>query len=337
MVDNLSLWLKKIAITALFILLLLLFIRNQGIHKVAAYYSHETARHLPTANTYPIESNSCTSSEPITVLSYNVLYGSELLENLAKWFLGGHIGGTSPWSVRIPELRERIASYAPDLIGLQETHTDADVGKIIPSSDYTVVSYHKGHFQYGDAALLFKTKRFDLLESGQFWLGFTPDLPMAFSFRRISMLRYVNWAMLNEKKSHFKFLFVNTHFDNALINKESSATLFRQRIALLAKGLPIIATGDFNSNGDTERYLRLTGSKDNPPLLKNAYTLAGKPQVDDDLHPDRRIDHILAGGPCKVSANYWRVDTKPMKNGQPLSDHEPIISQLNFSAPKNKM
>jgi endonuclease/exonuclease/phosphatase family metal-dependent hydrolase len=229
-------------------------------------------------------------------------------------------------------MRERIASYAPDLIGIQEAHTDADIGNIVPLSDYSVVSYHKGSFQYGDAALLFKTSRFDLLDSGQFWLSPTPDLQMAFSFRPLSMLRYVNWAVLSDKRSHFEFLFVNTHFDNARINKEASATLFRERVTVLAKGLPIIATGDFNSMGDTERYLRLTGSKDNPPLLNNAYVLAGNPVVDSDFHPEKRIDHILAGGPCKVNANYWYIDMKPMKNGQALSDHEPIISQLNFTA-----
>jgi endonuclease/exonuclease/phosphatase family metal-dependent hydrolase len=194
------------------------------------------------------------------------------------------------------------------------------------------VSYHKGNFQYGDAALLFKTKRFDLLESGQFWLSPTPDLPLAFGFHRLSVLRYVNWAMLSDKSSHFKFLFVNTHFDNASVNKEPSATLFRERIAMLAKNLPIIVTGDFNSAADTERYLRLTGgSKDNRPLLINAYTLAGQPVVDSALNPDKRIDHIFAGGPCKVRATHWRIDTRPMKNGQSLSDHEPVISQLTFT------
>lgn len=312
-------------------LLLFLFVRYQGVQWVMAYYSIDAAPRLPTEFAYPMKDNSCASSAPLAVVSYNVRYGSALMESIAALFMSAREGKYLPWSVRAPEIRESIASYAPDLIGLQETHTDADIGSIVPLSDYTLVSYRKGVFHYSDAALLFKTKRFDLLDSGQFWLSPTPDLPMAFGFYPFALLRYVNWAMLSDKSSRFKFLFVNTHFDNASVNKEPSATLFRERIAMLAKSLPVIVTGDFNSRADTERYRRLTGSKDNPPLLSNAYTLAGEPTVDSTLHPDNRFDHILAGGPCKVRAAAWRIDTRPMKNGKAMSDHDPVISQLIFT------
>jgi endonuclease/exonuclease/phosphatase family metal-dependent hydrolase len=296
-----------------------------------AYFSNDAARKLPTAIAYPLKQNSCTSAAPITVVSYNVLYGSAFIEANAKTFRSEYSNSYLPWSVRAPEIKERLASYLPDLIGLQETDSNNDIATIIDSKDYSLVSYHKGDFEYGDAALLYKTERFDLLDSGQFWLSPTPDLPLAFGFKKLSMLRYVNWAMLSDKQSHFKFLFVNTHFDNAGSNKEPSSTLFRERIAQLAKSLPIIVTGDFNSEATTERYLRFSGSQDNPPLLINAYTLAGQPNVEANLNPDKRIDHIFAGGPCKITASEWRVDTAPLKNGKPMSDHEPIISQLSFS------
>ena len=50
-----------------------------------------------------------------------------------------------------------------------------------------------------------------------------------------------------------------------------------------------------------------------------------------DLLPNQRIDHILAGGACKIQAQNWHIDTRPMANGQPLSDHDAIISELIFS------
>ncbi|MFZ2727455.1 MAG: endonuclease/exonuclease/phosphatase family protein [Methylococcaceae bacterium] len=326
-----SSWLKPTAIITLSLLLPAVFIYYQGIQIVMAYLSNDTTRRLPSAIAYPMKQNSCTSSAPITVVSYNVLYGSAFIEKNANTFRKEYSQTYLPWSVRAPEIKERLISYSADLIGLQETDTDADINAIVSNKDYTLVSYHKGDFQYGDAALLFKTERFDLLDSGQFWLSPTPDLPMAFGFRKLAMLRYVNWAMLSDKQSHFKFLFVNTHFDNKGENKEPSATLFRERIALLAKSLPIIVTGDFNTEGGTERYLRFTGSQENPPLLINAYNLARQPKVAELLQPNKRIDHILAGGPCNISATDWRVDTQGLKNGQAMSDHEPIISQLSFN------
>jgi endonuclease/exonuclease/phosphatase family metal-dependent hydrolase len=311
------------------------FIRYQGIQYLAAYSGKGFARDLPTTNAIGAlpgsgETNSC-KSEPINVITFNVEYGSELIESMAARFLDGNTGGALPWSVRLPEIRERIGSYSPDLIGLQETHTDSDIGTIVPLSQYTLVTYHLNNFHYGDAALLFKTDKFQLLDSGQVWLGENPKLPMSLGFRPLSMIRYANWAMLREKNTGFTFMFINTHFDNSDANKEPSATLFRKEITKLAQGIPMIVTGDFNSTMITERYRRFTGADVNPPLLNNAYALSDKPSADATFQPDELVDHILVGGPCKASANQWLIDQRPLQNGQRMSDHDPIVAQLQFT------
>ena len=60
--------------------------------------------------------------------------------------------------------------------------TDKDIKAIVSLDQYTLVSYHLGSFQYGDAALLYKTARFDQLDSGQLWLGPDSELPMSLGF-----------------------------------------------------------------------------------------------------------------------------------------------------------
>ncbi|MFZ2449156.1 MAG: endonuclease/exonuclease/phosphatase family protein [Methylovulum miyakonense] len=325
------LWFKRIIITLTLLLsVLLAFLRFQGWQYIAAYSGGGFARSLPDAAS--IAKNQSCNIQPLQVLSYNVMYGSAFIEAMAARFRHDGTGkGELPWSVRLPEIRERIASFAPDLLGLQEMDADTDIAAIVPLSQYTLVSYHLGNFQYGDSALLFKTERFEPLDAGQMWLGKTPDLPMSLGYRPLSMIRYVNWALLREKASGFTFMFVNTHFDNAAANKEPSATLFRQRIAsLTTKGLPVIVTGDFNTTANTERYRRFTGTDLQPSLLENAYVLAHSPPVDAVLHPDHRIDHILAGGPCKVEAEQWSIDPRPLKNGLPMSDHDPVFARLRF-------
>ncbi len=325
-------WLKRVGIVTVALLailiLLVLFIRFQGIQYLAAYSGKGFAHELPALKAYSAQ-NTCTS-EPINVITYNVEYGSDFIESMAARFNNGNTGGALPWSVRLPEIRERISGYSPDLIGLQETHTDTDIATIVPFTKYTLVSYHLGSFQYGDAALLFKTNRFELLDNGQLWLGSNPKLPMSFGFKPLAMIRYVNWAMLREKNTGFTFMFVNTHFDNARVNKEPSAILFREQLAELAVGIPMIVTGDFNTTAATERYQRFTGADKHPPLLRNAYSLANNPPVKKALHPDQRIDHILAGGPCQIKAEVWFIDPRPLKNGQRLSDHDPIVARLRF-------
>ncbi len=325
------LWFKRIIITlTLLLFALLAFLRFQGWQYIAAYSGGGFARSLPDAAS--IAKNQSCDTPPIQVLSYNVMYGSAFIEAMAARFRNGATGkGELPWSVRLPEIRERIASFSPDLLGLQEMDADSDIAAIVPLEQYTLVSYHLGNFQYGDSALLFKTERFEPLDAGQMWLGKTPDLPMSLGYRPLSMIRYVNWVLLREKASGFTFMFVNTHFDNAAANKEPSATLFRQRIAsLTTKGLPVIVTGDFNTTANTERYRRFTGTDLQPPLLENAYVLAHSPPVDAVLHPDHRIDHILAGGPCKVEAEQWSIDPRPLKSGLPMSDHDPVFARLRF-------
>ena len=326
--------LKRVAIAfGVLLVLLVVLLRLQGWQYLAAYSGAGFANPLPDTSRFAATANQQCNAEPLRVMSFNVMYGSAVIEALAARFRGGSTGvGELPWSVRLPEIRARIASYSPDLLGLQEMGENSAVDAVAPPELYTLVSYHLGGFQYGDSALLFKTARFEQLASGQLWLGNTPELPMSLGFQPLSMVRYANWAWLRDKASGFTFLFVNSHFDNAGANKEPSASLFRERIARLARDIPMVVTGDFNTTADTERYRRFSGIDAKPPLLENAYTLAGSPAVAAALHPDRRIDHILAGGPCGVVAEQWLLDTRPLKNGQMMSDHDALFASLRFFA-----
>ena len=314
--------------------LLALFIRYEGFQYWAAYTDKGFAHPLPLDTAYPItEENRQTtcSSGDFKVLTFNVEYGSDLIEASAARFNKGSTGGALPWSVRAPEIRERINGYAPDLIGFQETHTDKDIATILSVVDYSVLSYHMGGFEYGDAALAYKAARFEVLDKGQLWLGPNPDLPMSYGFKPLAMIRYVNWAVLKEKSSGFTFMFINTHFDNASGNKDPSAILFYERITQLAKGLPMIVTGDFNTTGDSERYRRIIGADKPVQLLQNTYVLAGQPKVAPALNPDKRIDHIFAGGPCHAKADHWIIDPQPLKKGERMSDHLPILADVQFT------
>ena len=314
-----------------FFLSLIALVCFQGCQYVAAFTGAGFARPLPNPASYVAGLN-CKPVD-LQVMSFNVMYGSTTIESLSKRFRDGKTTANFlPWSKRIPEIQARIADYSPDLLGLQEMESNADINAIAPLNQYSLVSYQLGGFQYGDAALLFKSARFELLDSGQFWLGPNPELPMSFGFQPVAMVRYVNWAMLRDKGSGFTFMFVNTHFDNNSKNKEPSAALFHGRIARIAKDLPVIVTGDFNTTADTERYQRITGGNDPLQELTNTYSLIRQPVSNGDLQPNRLIDHILVGSPCKVETGQWLVDTRPLKNGKPMSDHNLVFAKLNFSS-----
>jgi endonuclease/exonuclease/phosphatase family metal-dependent hydrolase len=323
-------------ISAAGLLFLVSILRFQLIQYLAAYTGYGFAHSLPamTPKTENLAVAASCNSQPMNVLTYNVRYGSALIESLRKP-LGDHAPGDYlPWSARYPEIRNRISSYAPDLIGLQEMHTDSDIGNITPLQQYTLVSYHLETFHYGDAALLFKTSRFEMLDSGQLWLGPDSTLPLSLGFKPLAMIRYVNWALLKDKTGGFTFLFVNTHFDNNSLNREKSAEVFYKQIAKLSSGYPMVVVGDFNSTAVTERYQRLTGSAEAEPLLVNAYDLAITGEMDATPNPKELIDHILVGGPCTTQVSNWQVDKRTLASGDTLSDHDPVLAQLQFAGQK---
>ena len=350
-------WLKRLGCAFVLLIALVLaaagFVYVQGIQYLVAWTLTGYARPLPAADAYPVEPmggpNPCASG-PMTVVTYNTFNGSAFVEDMVERYADGNLSGMRPWSERVPEIRERIASYDADLIGFQEMGFDADIRAIVPEeAGYTLVSFRAGSFEYGDSALLFRKARFEMLDSGQLWLTPTPELPLSFGFLRGSMLRYAGWALLRERDTGFTFLFVNTHFDNNTGNKVPASALFRERISALAAGLPMVVTGDFNSNAETERYGVFTGADAAEPLLKNAFhtappgarryhhraTMSGEIPADDThLHPGSRIDHIFTGGPCPARVLEWTIDLRNLKNGEPMSDHELIAARLMFgSAP----
>jgi len=329
-----------LAFSLVCLILLSCFLRFQFIQYLAAYTGPGFAKPLPTLTDSQLKDLSRTEacqSQPINVLTYNVRYGSDFIEALRKP-LGKHAPGDYlPWSERYPEIQNRIVNYAPDLIGLQEMHTDNDISHIVELQHYFLVSYHlSDDFHYGDAALLFKKDRFEMVDSGQLWLGPDAGLPFSLGFSPVAMIRYANWVLLKEKTSGFTFIFVNTHFDNNAVNKEKSSDLFYKHFASLATGYPLIVVGDFNSKAVTERYQRLIGASTASPLLTNAYDLAFASNSGTSAHPNELIDHILVGGPCSTLVSDWQVDKRPLANGATLSDHDPIISRMQFAGLKQK-
>jgi len=280
------------------------------------------------------------SSGPIRVLTYNVL--CRICTEAGSHPEYDH------WNQRLPHLREIVADYSPDLIGFQELAGSRDIAELNPDPTlYEAKYYEFGPWDYADAALLFRKDRFECLESGQFWLNPKPDLPMGFAWEPLSLPRYVNWVHLRQKSNGFEFLYMNTHFfDNDGPNKEASATLVHETFASHAEHLPIILTGDFNTQYDTDRYHHLQfGLNGTEAVFVNAA----------DLVPQREeisavvgatasqpgaplpnlaniIDHIFLAGPWEKNVDRWVIDRRvytPLN--RPPSDHPALFAELEFT------
>jgi endonuclease/exonuclease/phosphatase family metal-dependent hydrolase len=184
----------------------------------------------------------------IRVMSFNIRYG------LAN-------DGDNHWHNRKGLALDRIRAFAPDLLGLQECRDDHQAEFVRANlPDHHFYGIHRGG--PGDTALemaplLFYRPSFSLLDSGCFWLSETPEVPGSIGWDS-HYPRTVSWVKLCCRKSGREFIYVNTHFDyqpEAIIN---DARCLRHWLDLLGHNVPLIITGDFNAEKDSEAYQLLT-------------------------------------------------------------------------------
>lgn len=243
-----------------------------------------------------------------------------------------------PWEDRIGYIADTIARHAPDLVGLQELFTAEEVQQLLDlSPDYTALFYSDDTSDYADATIWWRTDRYELVDSGFYWLSPAPDLPFSVGFADgMQFPRLVAWAQLRELSTQAELLFVDTHFDNNSPSQELSAPLLLERTEDQAGALPIVVVGDFNSRPDTAAYATLTGGVDGGFALTNSFDLAETWSVESNqdpvpaYEPSSRIDHVfVAGGEWTVP--WWTVDTWVYgASGLHTSDHFAMATELQF-------
>ena len=264
-------------------------------------------------------------SPELKVMSFNIRYGTA-------------DDGKDIWASRQELVVTVIKAFAPDLMGTQETLPFQAKYIHEQLSEYTYIGWSRDQSETGEQCGIFVRKdRFEIIESGQFWLSETPDKKVSKSWDS-SLPRVVTWTRLKEKTADKKtsdgreFLFANTHFDHRGTEaRKQSAILLRRRLSEMAPKLPIIVTGDFNCDQGSEPYQELLGEK----VLADSFRV---------LHPTRgdnegtfhgfsgtpgaeRIDWILATRQFKpTEASIDRTHT----DGRYPSDHFPVSAVFRW-------
>ncbi len=176
-----------------------------------------------------------TEAQSIKVMTYNIR-------------LDTPVDSVNQWPKRTQKVFDLIRKYDPDILGVQEAihHQLIDLIKNLPEYEYIGVGRDDGKTKGEYSAILYKKKRFKVIQQNTFWLSKTPDVPGSKDWDA-AITRVASWGILKDTKTKTEFLIMNTHFDH--IGKEArtnSATLLKQKAIELGKNLPIILTGDFN-------------------------------------------------------------------------------------------
>lgn len=166
------------------------------------------------------------------------------------------------WGSRKSLLVQTIREFDPDVLGTQECLASQADDLREQLSDYGFVGAGRDDGDRGGemCAVFFKSSKFDKIDSGHFWLSSTPDRVGSKSWGS-SFVRMVTWVKLQPREGGVPFCVLNTHFD--VFGKRArveSAKLLRERMQVIAPGMPCVITGDFNDQPGSNVYQTLLGS-----------------------------------------------------------------------------
>ena len=220
------------------------------------------------------------------------------------------------WERRLPVLAAQINFEHPDIFGAQEVLESQrqDLLRELDGYDCIGLGRDDGVHAGEHENIFFDKQRIKLLDHGDFWLSETPEKPgLGWD---AACVRICTWGYFKDKKTRRKFYFFNLHMDHVgIVARREAAKLVVERIGLIAKGKPVILTGDFNVDQNNEIYTTFTNSG----LLVDSYEQARIRFAENgtfnsykpELKTTSRIDHVFVSPSFKVERygvltnGYW--------------------------------
>jgi len=237
--------------------------------------------------------------------------------------------GVDYWETRKPLAVRMLREQAPDVIGMQE---------LVPAQADYLVRELRGYAWFGRGreadgggermGVFYRTDRLAVIESGDFWLSDTPDVPGSITWDHLHP-RLVTWALFEQRIDGKRFYLFNTHLpyrDQDEAARVKGANAIARYLSTLPADVPVVLTGDFNTTPESGVHAVLTRT------LQDAWTTAPRVEgIDATFHgftgrADRRIDWIFVKGVRLESVT--SVTTR--WNGRYPSDHFPLVATLRL-------
>lgn len=255
--------------------------------------------------------------------------------------------GVNQWPKRTNKVVALITKYNPDIIGVQEAlhHQLQDLLRMLPDYSYCGVGRDDGKEKGEYSAILFRNSRFGLLDTKTQWLSETMDIPGSKSWDA-AITRVFTTARFFDRETKKEFVMVNTHFDHiGKVARASSAKIIKTYLAGLEATantnnttdkieIPMIVSGDFNSEPTEEPYLNMVEQQgslvlyDSRPASSTAGTFCG---FKVGAMPCKTIDFIFHTKQW-VARNY-QVITDNDGTYYP-SDHLPVLVDFDLALEK---
>ena len=258
-------------------------------------------------------------------MSFNVRYGTAR-------------DGKNSWKHRRPFVIELLKKQQADVIGTQEAlrfQLDEIRGELDHYGEIGVGrddGLHSGEYN----AILYRTDRFRVGESGTFWFSETPAHAGSRSWGN-RLPRICSWALLIEKNSGKGFYIYNVHLDTwSQESRRKSIDLLLRKVRNRHHDYPLLITGDFNINERNPIIRFLKGGSDengelSPVKLIDTYravhpkAAGGTFNLFWGYRYGPKIDYIFAEATTDVLSTEIIRDSF---NGRYPSDHFPITAKV---------
>jgi endonuclease/exonuclease/phosphatase family metal-dependent hydrolase len=241
--------------------------------------------------------------------------------------------GGNQWSNRKDFLLSQIKFHGPTIFGTQEGRPNQIAYMDKSLTNYSYIGQGRDGGNKGEYSAIFYDKRKVKFENVKtFWLSITPEkMSKGWDAAYPRICTYGLMTVLNSDKKVWVF---NTHLDH----KGQQAQLNGRRLTeaeikkVNTKNYPVVLTGDFNVEPDSELITNLKKNlNDSKELAKdNVFGSDGTFNAF-KFHEQvtRRIDYIFLSKDANITVNKYGVltDSKDLKYP---SDHFPVIAEIQI-------
>ncbi|MFK5890464.1 MAG: endonuclease/exonuclease/phosphatase family protein [Flavobacteriaceae bacterium] len=235
------------------------------------------------------------------------------------------------WHDRKQGVINILKKYKLDVFGIQEGLLNQVnyIAKNLKDYHYIGVGRDDGKTKGEYSPLFYNYKKFELLQSGTFWLSKTPEKPS--KGWDAALNRICTYGLFMLHKAGDEFWVFNTHFDHkGSVARLNSAQLILDKIRTLnTNNYPVILMGDFNDTPDKAPIKLLKDNLiDAKIIAKNTFNGSGGTfNGFNNLQTKTRIDYFFVK---KVKVLKYTHVTQMSANNKFVSDHFPIFIRFDL-------
>ena len=258
-------------------------------------------------------------AQSLTIATFNIRYANQS-------------DSGNLWVDRAPVVANLIRFHDFDVFGIQEglKHQLEDMSTALPEYDRYGVGRDDGKEGGEHSAIYYLKDKYTLVDKGDFWLSETPDKPGK-GWDATCCNRICSWVYLKDIKTKKMFYAFNVHFDHqGKIARVESGKLMVQKIKEIAGDKPVVLTGDFNGDRNSEWYKTIANSD----ILQDVHGKVKFPYQNNSSSNGFRtprgmrvIDHIFLSK--QFTAKKWGILTDTYFGKYP-SDHFPVVAVLEL-------